>query len=290
MIFSEVENFKAYNFTFLNKITIDLSVLEIFLYADILIGIFTMIYFSIYYLKTKKNILTSLLKKSDPLTWILLSIAIFSSICKSFLASKFLPSEIGFFDLIVPLGTWVLGLIFFKKEKPTQRQLVSFLICFVGIAIYTLSKSQVIFSFKIPLFLYFIIKSISSIGERRLSKNRNLNEAFSIDNIAYAILGICILFFFECKDIGYISIKAFNVKYIFTLPVIIVFALSILSHLFTILAHKQEKSITGFLIKSIVAIILNISLTYLFFNKIINIYQFVGIVIIMLGFYFLNKK
>lgn len=267
-----------------------LSVLEMFLYADILIGIFTFIYFLIILKFQKQNIFKTLIKRSDYLTLILLFISIFGSILKSFLLNSFLPSEIGFFDLLIPIGTFIFSLFFFKKEKIQKKHIIAFVFCFIGITIYILSKENVIIAFKLPLVLYFIVKSLSGIGERRLSKERSLKEAFSIDNIVYAIFGIVILFFFQEKNIGNIKLKTFNIKYIFSFQVISVFILANFNHLFTIIAHKKEKLMTGFLVKNISTILINIFLTYLFFNKFISLCQFISIAIIMIGLYIFNKE
>ena len=278
------------SYIFAIKFNSILSVLELFLYADILIGMFAIVYFFVILLVKKQNIIKSLIKKSDFLTLILLFISIFSSILKSFLMNSFLPSEISFFDLIIPIVTFIFSLFFFKTEKIQKKHIISFIICFTGITFYILSKEQVLIVFKLPLMLYFIVKSLSGIGERRLSKERSLNEAFSIDNIIYAIFGITILFFFQEKNIGNIKLKTFNIKYIFSFQVLIVFILSNLNHFFTIIAHKKEKLMTGFLVKNITTIIINIVLTFLFFNKLINLYQFISIMIILIGLYIFNKK
>lgn len=260
-------------FSNLNALQSPLNVMQIFLYADILILIIMILIAPM--VKRVYNInLFSIKAYKDNSKLILGLVFIVSvSMSKSFLATGYTSDILVGYDCI----SVILSLLFIKlvnKAKVSKQFLGMFSVAMVGFLIFNYEKIGI--SFELILLFYTIANSMSTAIKNKMGEYRDHINGIIFDNLAYALCGVTLLLILHIK--GQII---FNFWITFTIPVLLVAIPSILNHIFDILSNQKIENPIHIAYLDLVKLLIKLISCYVFFNKIPTTMGFIGVFIII---------
>jgi len=265
-------------FAFFENNKLDIPIIHIFWYADILIA-FLVLIFGIFLKRAKQvNVFDFrfYLKNRDIV--IFLAFPMIAASLKSYLSGELPGSVIMTYGLFTPfLACWLSSKLL--KEKIPPKYNIAIILAFIGFVI-TKSTSISLGTVNFFLICYIIVNAVSTITIRHLSLKRTNIEGIFFENLSYALIGLG--FFLLCGG--------FQLKYLFSLQVLCVAIPSIIHHTFVILGNQKSKYFASIIFTDFFKVSIALLSGLLFFSRLPTVYEIIGMFILCFSVVFLHSS